>query len=92
MFKKCKTNKRSRNLRKTGLQIVYQGQIIYSFEQLLEYDKSDFVHHINIQSLGIELFDAKNNLFTQIFNKLLQFRGINQRLQKQIHILEHKKL
>ena len=77
MLHKRKTNKRIEHLRERVLWIVYHGQISYSFEQLLEYRKSDFIHHRNVQRFGVKLFNAKNNLSTQTMNEIFQFREIN---------------
>ena len=48
-------------LRKTALRIVYNDNV-KSFENLLIKDNSFSIHHLNIESLAIEIYKAIHNL------------------------------
>ena len=61
MFHGRQINDKINKLHKKALRIVYNDTIM-SFEELLVKDKTFTIHHQNIQSLGIEIYKAMNNL------------------------------
>ena len=61
MFHGRQTNDEINKLHERTLRIVYNDTIT-SFEELLVKDKTFAIHHQNIQSLGIEMYKAVNNL------------------------------
>ena len=64
------------------LRIVYNDHSS-TFEDLLAKDNSVSVHHKNIRSLAIELYNAKNNLSSQLMLKLFQRREVNYNIRSQ---------
>ena len=75
-------NNKINHLHERALRTVYKD-IISTFEELLEKDGSYSVHHKNIQSLTIELFKIKTNLYNNIMHDIFQTRGIRYNLRSQ---------
>ena len=61
MFHGRQINDKINKLHESALRIVYDDTIT-SFEELLVKDKTFTIHHQNIQSLAIEIYNAMNNL------------------------------
>ena len=61
IFHERKTNDKINKLYERALRIVYNDTIT-SFEELLVKDKTFTIHHQNIQSLAIEMYNTVNNL------------------------------
>ena len=72
------------HIHERDLRIVYKHNV-FSFEVLLELDKSFKIHHKNIQSLAIELFKIKNNLSVTIMNDFFQPGAVSYNLRSQIN-------
>lgn len=53
------------------LRIIYNNNTS-SFEELLEKDNSDTIHHRNLKVVATEIFKIKNNLAPSIFKDLLE--------------------
>ena len=79
-------NKKNNHLHEKVLRIVYK-YYISSFEDLLKRDKSITIYHKNIQSLAIELFKVKQNLFDSILRNIFQARPISYNLRAQIDFI-----
>ena len=75
-----RANSKINHIHETALRIVYKNNV-FSFEELLEFDKSFKIHHRNIQSLSIELFKIKNNLSDTIMNAIFQVRVVSYNLR-----------
>ena len=65
MFHSRKANNKINYIHERALRKVYKDNES-SFENLLKKDNSVCIHHKNIQSLAIELFNVKNNLSNTI--------------------------
>ena len=66
---------------------VYKDNIS-SFEELLKKDQSICIHHINIQSLAIELFKVKNNLSNRIMCDIFETRNLDYNLRSQLDFIK----
>ena len=53
------------------LRIIYNDRTS-SFEELLEKDNSDTIHHRNLKILATEMFKVKNDLAPSIFNNIFE--------------------
>ena len=80
MFLGRRANSRINHIHGTALRVVYKNNV-FSFEELLKFDKSFKIHHRNIQSLSIELFKIKNNLSVTIMNAIFQVRIVSYNLR-----------
>ena len=69
MFHSRKTNKQINQLHERALRLIYNNYEL-TFEELLDKDGSFCVHHFNIQTLAIELYEVYNNLSESIFSDL----------------------
>ena len=56
-------------LHERSLRIVYSDQSS-TFEKLIEGDKTFFIHHKNIQSLSIEIYNFLNGLSSDMINSV----------------------
>ena len=65
---------------------VYKDNIS-SFEELLKKDQSICIHHINIQSLAIELFKVKNNLSNRIMCDIFETRNLDYNLKSHMDFI-----
>ena len=70
LFSWRKTNARISHVHETPLRKVYS----LCFDELLKIDKLCNMFHKNIQTLGIELYKANNNLSNQIMQETLRKR------------------
>ena len=80
MFLGRRANSRINHIHRTALRVVYKNNV-FSFEELLKFNKSFKIHHRNIQSLSIELFTIKNNLSVTIVNAIFQVRIVSYNLR-----------
>ena len=82
MFYGIIVNKKINHLHEKALRIVYKDYIS-SFEGLLKRDKSVTIHHMNIQSLDIELFKVEQNLSNSMLSNIFPTRSISYNLRSQ---------
>ena len=68
-----KINTRVNHVHGRALRIVYRNNSL-CFDQLLQIDKTCYIHHKNIETLGIELYRVKNNLSNQIRQEIFEKR------------------
>ena len=69
-------NNKINRLHERSLRIVYSDQSS-TFEELLERDKTFSIHHMNIQSLAIEIYKFVNGLSTEIMNSVFNLKENN---------------
>ena len=69
MFRRRKSNNKINLLHERSLRMIYNDQIS-SFQEFLEKDNSFTVHHFNIQSLAIVMFEFINNIAATIIGDL----------------------
>ena len=67
------TNARISHVHERALRIVYKNNCL-CFDQQFKMDKSYNIHHKNIQTLAIELYEVKNNLANQVMPKIFEKR------------------
>ena len=60
-------------LHERSLRIVYSDQSS-TFEELIEGDKTFFIHHKNIQSLSIEIYNFLNGLSSDMINSVFYWK------------------
>ena len=75
-------NEKINHLHERSLRIIYQGYTS-SFEDLLKRDNFVIIHHMNIQSLAIELFKVRQNLSNSLLCSIFQTRSISYNLRSQ---------
>ena len=75
-------NKKTNYLNERTPRIVYKNGI-NSFEDLLKRDKSVTMHHMNIQSLAIELLKVKQNVSSSMWCYIVQTRSKSYNLRSQ---------
>ena len=74
MFCSRNSNKKINRLHESALRLVYDDYSS-SFEKLLERDYSFTIHHQNIQSMLIELYESLNKAFAEkFFDSLFEFK------------------
>ena len=74
MFCSRNSNKKINRLHERALRLVYDDYSS-SFEKLLERDYSFTIHHQNIQSMLIELYESLNKAFAEkFFDSLFEFK------------------
>ena len=73
-------NTRINGLHKRALSLVY-NDLLSSFSELLEKDKSVTIHHRNFQTLAYEIFKLKNNMAPEILTKILPQKESNYSLR-----------
>ena len=83
MFHVRTTNSKRNHIHERALRTVYKNNVL-SFKELLELNKLFKIHHRNIRSLAIELFEIKNNLLATIMNDIFQPRTVRYNLRSQI--------
>ena len=83
MFHGRRANSKINHIHERAPRIVYKNNVLL-FEELVELDKSFKIHHRNVQSLAIELFEIKNNLSGIIMNNIFQPRAVRYNLSSQI--------
>ena len=66
-------NHKINRLHKRHLRNIYSDKKS-SFDELLDKDESVFIHHQNIQKLGIEMFKVLNGENPQIVNEIFRVR------------------
>ena len=82
MFHGREINRKINHIHERSLRIVYRDYNS-SFKDLLQKDNSICIHHRNIQSLTVELFKVKVNLFNRIMNDIFPTRVLNYNLRSQ---------
>ena len=82
MFCSKKSNNRINQIHERALRLVYKDSTS-TFEELLIKDDSVTIHQKNIRLLAVELYKIKNNLSTEIMNRLLEPRNIQYNLRTQ---------
>ena len=66
-------NNKINRLRERSRRIIYSDQKS-TIEELLERDKTFFIHHKNIQSLAIEIYKFVNGLSPEIMDSVFLFK------------------
>ena len=66
-------NNKINRLRERSHRIIYSDQKS-TIEELLERDKTFFIHHKNIQSLAIEIYKFVNGLSPEIMDSVFLFK------------------
>ena len=69
MFHSRKLNNRINKLHERALKLVYKNPNL-NFQDLLALDKSFCIHHKNLQKLATEMYKAKQNISTTLFQEL----------------------
>ena len=82
MFHGRELNSKINRIHERSLRIVLKGYNS-SFNGLLKMNKSVCIHHINIQSLAIELFKVKGNLSNTITSDAFPNKTLNYDLRSQ---------
>ena len=83
MFHGREINRKINHIHERSLRIVYRDYNS-SFKDLLQKDNSVCIHHRNIQSLAVELFNVKENLSNTIMSNIFPTRVLNYNLRSQI--------
>ena len=86
MFHGSEINRKINHLHERSLNTVYRNYNS-SFKDLLKKDNSVCIHHRNIQSLAVELFKVKENLFNTIMSDIFPTRVVNYNLRSQTDFL-----
>ena len=82
MFHSRKVDSKTNHLQERSLRIVYNHYITL-FEDLLKKNNSFKIHHKNIQSLAIELFEVKKRIANPILRDIFLLRFIDYNLRSQ---------
>ena len=69
MFHNRGMNHKINKVHERSLRFVYKNEIL-SFEELLELDKSQKIHHRNIHSLALEMYKVKIGVASDIMNNI----------------------
>ena len=59
------------------MRLVYQYNKRLSFNDLLELDNSVTIHQRNFQTIGTEIFKAKNELTPEIMTEVFETKELN---------------
>ena len=68
-------NNKINRLQEKCLRIIF-NDYCSSFQELLEKNKTDCIHHRNLKSLCIEIYKVKNNLSPELFSNTFQLKEI----------------
>ena len=85
MFYCKKTNSKTNHFYEISLRVMYKDNVS-SFEESLKKDKPIYIHHRDIQSLAIELFNLKTNLSNRIMCDI-GTRNLDYNLRSQIDFI-----
>ena len=86
MFRGRVLNRKINHLHERSLRIVYEDSISL-FHELLQKDHSFTIHHRNIESLGIEIYQIKQNLSNEIMTSIFPPKVIKYNLRTQSDFL-----
>ena len=86
MFHGRVLNRKINHLHERSLRIVYEDSISL-FHELLQKDHSFTIHHRNIESLGIEIYQIKQNLSNEIMTSIFPPKVIKYNLRTQSDFL-----
>ena len=79
-----------KHLRKRCLRLIHNDKLL-SYEELLEKDEPVSIHHKNIQSLAVEMFQTKHGkspeIVSNIFAQTTQHYNFRQNRDFRIHAL-----
>ena len=74
MFHFRQLNNKRNKFHERALRLVYKNQNL-SFQELLHLDNSFCIHHTNLKKLTIEIYKAKNRIWTTLFQEIFQTPG-----------------
>ena len=85
MFYSRKANSKINHIYEISLRVMYKDNVS-SFEESRKKDKPIYIHHRDIQSSAIELFNLKNNLSNRIMCDI-GTRNLDYNLRSQIDFI-----
>ena len=90
MFHSRDMEHRINRIHERTLRLIYPNQHQLTFKKLLEKKKTVSIHQRNLQTLATEIYKAKNKIFPEVVNSLLEFTNKNYNLRN-ASILKRKR-
>ena len=90
MFHSQAMEHRINRIHERTLRLIYPNQHQLTFKKLLEKKKTVSIHQRNLQTLATEIYKAKNKIFPEVVNSLLEFTNKNYNLRN-ASILKRKR-